>query len=104
MNIFINVLIFIFFHFDMALISNNYESFLKILIEQRDKRNCNSNVYQIFPQLPDYKNKFNLFSIYEDSLEKEVRCPICLGRVGLAVRPSKYLLQIMHRKMDEKLG
>lgn len=80
---------FYFFHFEMTNISNNYESFLKILIEQRDKRNSNSNVYQIFPQLPDYKNKFNLFSIYEDSLEKEVRCPICLGRVGLAVRPSK---------------
>lgn len=73
----------------MAILNENYESFLKILINQRDAKNCDSNFGQIFPQIVDYKNKFSLFSVYEDSLEKEVRCPICLGRVGLAVRPSK---------------
>lgn len=29
-----------------------------------------------------------LFSLYKDELEKEVKYPICLGRTGIAARPS----------------
>ena len=31
----------------------------------------------------------NIFGFHEDLLEKEVRCPICLGRVKNAKRPNK---------------
>lgn len=73
----------------MTMVNNNYDSFLKILLQQREEANINSNIKPLFFQFPDYNYKFNFFSTYEDSLEKEVRCPICLGRVALAVRPSK---------------
>ena len=64
-----------------------FNSFLNILKKQ------NSQIFNPF-QRPDKANltkKGNIFSpfgLYEDSLENEVRCPICLGRVHIAVSSS----------------
>ena len=52
----------------MAIINGRYEIVLKAFIEQREVRNYDSNVGQIFPQL--HKNKFKLFSIDEESLKE----------------------------------
>ena len=73
----------------MSTINKNYESFLKILIKQKEDSNLNSKFGILIPNCFYLNYKYNLFSNYEDSLDKEVRCPICLGRVASAVRPSK---------------
>ena len=62
--------------------------FLKILLDLKNKQ---TNPFQIFKN-KEINNKVNNyyspFGFYEDQFEKEVRCPICLGRVSNASKPS----------------
>ena len=35
-----------------------------------------------------FSRPHTFFGLYEDELNKEIRCPICYGRIGIATRPS----------------
>ena len=65
----------------------NYNYFLNILkIDDAQKGNPFRLLKKDFSK---NSHKFSyLFGLYEDSLEFEVRCPICLGRVHNAVKPN----------------
>jgi hypothetical protein len=64
------------------------------------KNQIKENTYESFT--------FSPFGFYEDLCEKEVRCPICLGRVSVASKPDKcwhtfcnYCLEKWHKKSDK---
>jgi len=64
---------------------NNLD-FLGILISQNKIKSNplkmrNNSVEQSFSRPHPF------FGLYEDSLDKEIRCPICFGRVGIATKP-----------------
>ena len=62
--------------------------FLRILLDIKKRQ---TNPFQICKN-KEINNKvkdfYSPFGFYEDQFEKEVRCPICLGRVGNASKPS----------------
>lgn len=70
----------------MSTIPSKYSTFLNTLIYQQNNSN---NPFSIYSELYSEKffGKFNPFGFSEDLLDKEVRCPICLGRVSNAVKP-----------------
>jgi hypothetical protein len=70
--------------------SNFPKNFLDVLIKQA---NNNSNPFNKTNYSQDiiFQSKYSPFGFYEDSLDKEIRCPICLGRVSAATRPSSCL-------------
>lgn len=67
-------------------LSNRLDNFVHILYLLK---NQNFNPFEI----DEHKKKRNTdrfsypFGLYEDSLDFEVRCPICLGRVHIASKP-----------------
>ena len=65
----------------------NNGNFLNVLLSLQVK--CTNPFSFINNQKSENPNKYlSPFCIYEDSLDKEVRCPICLGRVGIASKPT----------------
>ena len=66
---------------------NNFPYFLDVL---NQIKNINNNPFKLLTNnskaLPIRKH--SPFGFYEDTLEKELRCPICLGRVSSATKPS----------------
>ena len=64
-----------------------FNSFLNILKNQ-NSQNFNPFQRPDKANFTDNDNLFSPFELYEDSLENEVRCPICLGRVHIAVKSS----------------
>ena len=70
----------------MIHLSNDMDSFVHILFSLQ---NQNSNPFEICRQTKKANaNRFSCpFGLYEDSLNFEIRCPICLGRVHIASKP-----------------
>jgi len=67
-------------------LTNNIDSFVHILYSLQ---NQNSNPFEICRQIQKgntYRFSYP-FGLYEDSLDFEVRFPICLGRVHIASKP-----------------
>ena len=65
----------------------NYTNFLDILLSQRK---CASNPFnnRIISEFHNFQRPSFPFNIYEECIDKEIRCPICLARVGIATKPS----------------
>ena len=61
--------------------------FLKVLLKANSS---NSNPFQNYfgTSKSFIQDLTSIYGFYEDSIEKEVRCPICLGRTVKATRPS----------------
>ena len=61
--------------------------FLDILLSQNKIKSHPLKIKNSLVQ-QSFSRPHPLFSLYEDELEKEVKCPICFGRTGIAARPS----------------
>lgn len=70
----------------MESLESQYTSFLNVL-ESLEKKNQNPFLFPPFFNANNYNLNTNLFGFTEDLYDKEVRCPICLGRVKNALIP-----------------
>ena len=66
--------------------TNDKNNFLSILL---NLKKSGSNPFSLMNSTQintDFRN--NPFEFYEDLLDQEMRCPICLGRVKSAIKPT----------------
>ena len=60
--------------------------FLNVLLNLKDYHS--NPFFSTYSSAAYPKWNYNPFCFYEDLIEKEVRCPICLGRVKSAMKPN----------------
>jgi hypothetical protein len=66
---------------------NSFNSFFLSRLYDNKVINHNPFLLCLNPEYKSTYNNFSPFGFFEDLLEKEVRCPICLGRVSKASAP-----------------
>ena len=65
---------------------NDKNNFLTILLNLKDSRSNPFSLVNSSQVSMNFRN--NPFGFYEDLFEQDIRCPICLGRVKSAIKPT----------------